>query len=309
MAQPANTGCLKGAIIIALVVIIALVAGVLIVINLTPADVGLADVELFDGETLATLGLADVKFKDFPKMLKEILEPPSESEIVLKPVDKVAEKATATENIGESSVQKKEDGSIDYSSIITDKIVYPTKKNIEYKDTTLAYIFNQMVNDGAESNEDAIKYLQDLNANIDEVSIANTAEGFVLRVVASIDLGTMTAELNDALEEAGVASFIKIPEKAYIVSYQNIAIGEDGLSHTSKSLKINDSDNALTRAIMKILAKKANEAAQEAGENIDTSENVVNDKIGEAFVTVVTNLGKPVSLEDGAIIVETYTAE
>ncbi len=310
MAQPATPGFIKGCIIVPLITILVLVIVVvgagLIVLNMTPADLGIADVELFDGETLTTLGLADVKLKEIPAFIKDIMN--VEEDKIVTNAPKEEDKVAAENKIAGSSVQMKEDGvTIDYSSIVTDKIIYPTKQTIEYDDTTLAYIFNQMISDGAESSNDAIEFLQDIDASINEVTISKSEEGSSLRLVASIDLTSMTEELVSALKEAGVGSFIKLPEKAYLVSYSSITINEEGLVTTSQSLKINDSDNPISKAIMKVLAKKANETAQEEGQQVDTNANVVNDKIGEAFVSIVSNLGKPVEIKDGAIAVETYT--
>jgi len=308
MAQPSTPGLIKGCIIVPLVTILVLVlvvvGGGLIVLNMTPADLGLADVELFEGETLATLGLADIKLKEIPKFLKELMNP-DETKILENQFDATQEQGKAEENIANSSVQKKENGDIDYSSIATDKIIYPTKQNIEYNDTTLAYIFNQMVADGAESSDEAVEFLQELDASIAEVSIK---EDGTLRIVAYIDLSSLTGELKQALDEAGVGSFVKIPERVYLVSYSGLSIDAEGkLVAESKSLKINDSDSPISNAIMKVLARKANEVAEDEGQQIDTSENVVNGKIGEAFVAVVSNLGKPIEVKAGAIVVETYT--
>ena len=129
-----------------------------------------------------------------------------------------------------------------------------------------------------------------------------------LRIVAYIELASLTDDLKSALDEAGVGSFVKIPDKVYLVSYSGLTIDAEGnLVTQSKSLKINDSDSPISTAIMKVLAKKANEVASEEGQQVDTSEAVVNGKIGEAFVAVVSNLGKPVEVKAGGIVVETYT--
>ena len=310
MAQPVTPGCIKGCVIIPLIVLLVLVivvvGGALILLNMTPADLGIADIELFDGETLATLGLADVKLKEIPAFLKELMNV-DESKIVTNTYTE-EDKTAAEDKVAESSVQKKEDGTIDYSSIVTDKIIYPTKQNIEYNDTTLAYIFNQMVADGAESDEEAVKFLQEIDASINEVTISKGDASATLRIVASIELDSIAGEVKEVLNESGVGGILTLPEKVFLVSYSDMVINVEGeLVTTSQSLKINDSDNPISKAIMKVLARKAQETAEEEGENIDTSENVVNDEIGKAFVSIVSNLGKPVEVKNGAIVVETYT--
>lgn len=311
MAQVATPGCAKGCIIAPIVTVIVLILVVVIafvvLINMTPADLGLADVDLFEGETLRSLGLADVKIKDLYGHIETLLNPKTE-DIVLNPVNNEVEKGTADAAIEESSVAKKEDGSVDYSSIATDKVIYPTKKEITYKDTTLAYIFNQMVSDGAESSDEAIKYLQELNAIIDEVTITKDGETVALRVVASIKTDTIAGDVNAMLKEANIDGLFTLPEKVYAVSYSTLTINSDGMLVSNPvSLKINDSDNPLSKAIMKVLAKKANDIAEENGGEVDSSENAVNEQIGKAFCSVVSNLGQPKALNNNEIVVETYT--
>ena len=310
MAQPSTPGLIKGCIIAPIVTVVAIiliiVIAAVVVINMTPDALGIADIELFEGETLRSLGLADIKLKDAFTFIKNLMNP-DESAIVTNPIDKEVEKGTADSAIENSSVAKKEDGTIDYSSIVTDKIIYPTKEEITYKDTTLAYIFNQMVTDGAESSEDAIKFLQDMNAEIDEVTISKDGESATLRIVASMSTASIAGEVQAALDEAGVGSFFKLPSKIYVVSYSTLSLNGEVLETSSVSLKINDSDSPLTDAIMKVLAKKANDIAEDNGEQVDTSENTVNDAIGDAFVAVVTNLGKPIAVNNHEVVVETYT--
>lgn len=309
MAQPATPGCIKGCIIgpiiVVVVLILAIVIGAVVLVNLTPDQLGIADIELFEGETLRTLGLADVKIKDVFDFIDTIMNP-NEDEIVQNPIDNEVEKGKADTAIEGSSVAKKDDGSIDYSSIVTDKIIYPTTQEITYSDTTLAYIFNQMVTDGAESSDEAIKFLQDLDAKIDEVTITKNGETWSLRIVASLETQAIAGDINATLDEMGVGGFFSLPDKVFAVSYSTLSLAEDGLKTESVSLKINDSDSPVSQAIMKALAKKAKEATEDSQE-VDTSEGAVNNEIGKAFVSVVTNLGKPVAIQEHAIVVETYT--
>ncbi len=310
MAQPATPGCVKGCIIGPIIAIVAIiliiVIAAVVVINMTPDQLGIADIELFEGETLRTLGLADVKIKDVFSFIDELMNP-KESDIVKNPINNEVEKGKADAAIESSSVAKNDDGSINYASIANDKIIYSTTQEITYNDTTLAYIFNQMVSDGAESSDAAIKYLQDLDAKINEVTIVRNGETWSLRIVASIETTSIASEVNASLEEMGVGGLFGLPEKIYAVSYSTLSLGEDSLTTESVSLKINDSDSPVSQAIMKVLTQKANDTAAQEGQVVDTSENAVNVEIGKAFVSVVTNLGKPIAIQEHAIVVETYT--
>lgn len=299
MAQPSHPGCLKGCIItpiITLVVIILIaVIGVTVVLNMTPEKLGIADMELFDGETLRSLGLAEVKIKEVFNLLKSIMDEPDEATIVTNKFDEQAEQSTTNNAVSGSNIVK-EDGSIDYVAMLENKVVYPEEKLITYNDTTLAYIFNQMIADGSADSDEAIKFIKELNAVINEVSIIKAGDATTLRIVASISTGSIAEEVNATLKENGagfVANMFKLPEKIYLVSYLNLSANEQGeLVTSSQSIKINDTDNAVSEAIFKVLSKKAEEVAEDEGQEVNTDRNVVNSKIGEAFVAIVKNLGK-----------------
>ena len=53
--------CLGKVLISILVIVIVIVVAGAIVLNLTPEQLGFADMELFEGQTLRDLGLANVK--------------------------------------------------------------------------------------------------------------------------------------------------------------------------------------------------------------------------------------------------------
>ncbi len=312
MAQPATPGCIKGCIItpiiiIAVIIIIAIV-GAVVFVNLTPAQLGIADEPIFGEESLRSLGLADVKLKDLYKSLTELLEEPNEGDIVLNPVDTTVESDKADNAVAGSSITFKENGETDYSSIATGKLTYTESKPIDYFDTTLAYIFNQMIHDGVEGEETAINFLREINATINEVTITKTPESVKadLRIVASIELATLAGDVQAELEEMGVGDIFSLPNKVYVVSYSQMDVVDGVLVTTSQSLKINDSDNPLSKAIFKALSNKVEETAQDNGATVNTEENAVNNEIGKAFVTVVTNLGKPIRVDNHLIRVETY---
>lgn len=310
MAQPVTPKCLRGCIIAPLVTIIVLILVIVIatvvVLNMTPDQLGIADVEVFDGETFRTLGLADIKFKDFAKHLDALLNA-NEDEIVQNPVDETAEKENADTAVEDSSVSKKSDGSIDYSSILQDKITYSTEQQITYKDTTLAYIFNQILEDGAVSNDDAVKFLKDINASISEVTISKNGGNATLRIVVCIDTKSIKEEVKSSLDEVGAGRYITIPDKVFLVSYQTLDVNADNALVTSSvSLKINDKDNPLSDAIFKVLAKRTQEVANQNNLSADTSKEAVNNEIGKAFVSIVTNLGEPVAINEHEIVVKTY---
>ncbi|MBO7155927.1 MAG: hypothetical protein J6V83_00820, partial [Clostridia bacterium] len=113
MAQPAHTGCLKGCIITPIITFIVLVLiiviGVTVVLNMTPEKLGLADMELFEGETLRSLGLADVKIKEVFKLIKSIMDEPDESTIVTNKFDAQTEQTTTNSVVSGSNIVQADD--------------------------------------------------------------------------------------------------------------------------------------------------------------------------------------------------------
>ncbi len=291
-------GCLLK-IVITIVVIVALIGGaVLVVLNLTPAKLGLADTEIYEGQTLRTMGLADAKLLDIIKFIKSF-ETVNEDDIVKNKPNAEADGLAAKNNTQGSSIPVDgETGEPDYSAILSGEVTYDAHYRISYNDTTLAYIFSEIVskaNDEA-SADDSLKYLADLGADFEEITIAKLPDGKAeLRLVASINLSSIKAEVENALGPLG--SIINIPEKVYLVSYQTIEVESVGTEEikagvikcTSKELRINDQNNAVASAIFAVLAAKASDESEEnTGNNVDT----VNGKIGEGFSSFVSNLGK-----------------
>lgn len=279
-------GCLK--LLIVFIVFLALLAGgVIYLVNQTPDSLGLADKVVYDGQTLRDMGFADVKIKDVFSLLKTIKNP-DEAAIVKNAPDSAAEKTKADGAVKKSDIVLKSDGSPDYTTLISMPLRYDKHYLVSYDDTTLAYVFDSMVEQGVIGATDnaGLAYLKDISASVEEISITKSGAIAELRIVLSIETSSLTEQIDKFLGAA--AGLLTIPEKVYIVSYSTLEADANGYIVTkSKSVKINDVDNALTSAIFKILANKATDA----GVGV-TDTNVVNDKIGSAFGSVVRNLGR-----------------
>lgn len=292
MAAPiAPRGCLLK-FLITIIVIIALIAvAAIVVINLTPEQLGLADIEIYEGNTLRDLGLADIKLKDLYGELMAILEPDPDK-IITNGYDEKTETSKANGNLENSSVKIKEDGTPDYSSIIEEPLTYDKEYLIEYKDTTLAYIFNAVIADSSDNagDSDSIEFLRSLGIEIDEITVSADGSKYVLRMVASIDLTSIKSDVESAL--GAVSSYVTLPDRVYIVSYSTVSADEEGkIVTTSRSLKINDADNKIADAIFKVLADKAEEMTDgEVGDVNDA--DYVNSKVGEGFAEFMARLGK-----------------
>lgn len=307
MAQPVTPKCLKGcclSVIIVVLLIAALIGvSVAVVLNMTPDKLGIADMplEFLNGKTLRDYGLADVKIKEAFKLLKGIMNP-DEDAIVTNRYNESVDKPAAQENAANSNIVK-ENGGYDYSSIVSDKVVYDKEYLKTYNDTTIAYIFDSMIKDmetGIEAEGDpdstGVKFLRDLQANVDEVTIAESGDGYSLRIVASISLASLQEELRTALSSAKIPQFlIKIPDRIYIVSYGTLtADGKGKPSVSPADIRINDMENAVADVIFSVLSEKAAESGggDYEGQLDPNDKNSVNAELLDAFASAIGNLGK-----------------
>lgn len=291
-------GCIKGLIGLVVAIVLLVVVVVVLLNVLTPATVGLADIEVYNGQTLRDMGLADVKFIEIYKLFKSIMNPNDEA-IVKNGYNAETEKAASYDNLADSSLEKKENGEIIYTSLLSEPAIYSSELLLTYNDTTLGYIFNQMIQqgvaEGSESSEasDGISFLKEINATIREVTLTKTDGGATLRMVLSVDISSFKTQIEEAIP-GGLGKMLKIPDTVYIVSYLDLTVGEDGvIVCTSRDLRINDADNAIATAIFKVLASQASSATEGEVSAEDASDTIViNEQIGNAFSTVVSNLGK-----------------
>lgn len=282
--------CLGKVLISILVIVIVIVVAGAVVLNLTPEQLGFADMELFEGQTLRDLGLANVKLIEAYKLLKAMLTP-NEAEIVTNPYVEATEAVNSTSNLANSNVAVDENGKPDYTSIATDPVIYDKEYLISYSDTTLAYIFNQMIVGGIENSdtEESIEFLKELNAKIEEVTITGAGADAKLRIVVSIDISSIKAEVEEEL--GALANIVPIPEKIFIVNYSKITADANGyVVATGETIRINDAESQIADAIFKVLGEKAEETT---GETIEgNGQNQVSKTIGDAFSDIVKNLGR-----------------
>ena len=161
---------LKGVLFTLLAIVLILVIAFVVVINLTPRQLGAQNVKI-DGKTIEEMGIADTKIINIYKSIKS-LSAPKEDKIVTNKFDETAEKDKLKDNFSGSSLENKDD----YSSIITDPVIYDTKKIVEYDDVTIAYIFNNVVQNASESSSEAIKALRNAKIQIKELTISLDGE-------------------------------------------------------------------------------------------------------------------------------------
>ena len=268
---------LKGVLFTLLAIVLILVIAFVVVINLTPRQLGAQNVKI-DGKTIEEMGIADTKIINIYKSIKS-LSAPKEDKIVTNKFDETAEKDKSQDNFSGSSLENKDD----YSSIITDPVIYDTKKIVEYDDVTIAYIFNNVVQNASESSSEAIKALRNAKIQIKELTISLDGEKGRMRIVSLVELGEYKAEIENALGAA--KGLFKVPDKVFIVSEISFTVdGTNGkMVTTGESVYINNGkDDPVTKAILGVVMSKV--------DGINSVDDL-NDKVGEAVSEVIFNLG------------------
>lgn len=267
----------KGIIFSLIAIVLILVIAFAVVINLTPRQLGIADLKI-EGKTVEEMGIADTKIVDIYKSVKS-LSKVNESDVVTNTYDEEQEKDKSQDKFSGSSL----DGKDDYSSIISGKVEYDTKKIVEYDDVTLAYIFNNAVQNGADSSSDAVKVLKDANVVVKEITIGVSDGKGTMRIVSMVELGQYKSDIENALGAA--KALFKVPEKVYIVSEISFTVDETNGKMISKSESVcvnGNNDDPVTKAILNVIVGKI--------DGVDSVDGL-NEKLGEAVSAVTYNLG------------------
>ena len=268
--------------LIALVVIIVILAIAFVVcINLTPRQYHLENVKLGE-KTIDELELADTKIIDIYKSIKGIGKA-KESDVVHNGINKEEDSASAKQNTQGSTIANKDD----YSSVVTTPVVYDVRRLIDYNDTTIAYILDNIVQHAGDDASAEVKALKDANISVKELTITVESGEAKMRVVSYMDLSSYEAQIKEALGAA--ASILPIPKQAYLVSEFTFTVDTDPLSPklgklvtTPTSVSINgNNDDPVSKAILEVIGNMT-------GEDVDT----LNGKLGEAISQVVGNLGQ-----------------
>lgn len=264
-----------------LLIVAILVAAVITVLNLTPKQLKLDRVPL-GSFTLAELGLADTKIIDVFKSISGLAKI-DEEKLVANAPEAEKEAPKAKENTTGSNIPTLENGEPDYTVLADAHIIYDKQYLKTYDDTTLAYIFTQMISsEGADSGNEALSYLANLNAECREITITKGVSSATLRIVASIDITSMLGQVQEML--GPLASVIQIPDTFYLVSYQTMDVNLLGrIVTTSVDIKLNDKDDALSNAIFTVLSQGKSDSNEAKTE--------VNNTIGEGFAQFISNLG------------------
>lgn len=312
----------KGAIgcflisVITFVAILALVGGgIAVLLNMTPEGLGIADVQI-QGVTLSELGLGQTKLKDIIKNFKSLINV-KEADVVKNGYEADVEAGKAEENLGAvlPTIGEGEQKEPDFTTILESPIYYDKQYFISYDDTTIAYIFNKIVeqsvvkaeNTSSTDGQKGLEFIKKINGKINEISVIKNADGsYELRIVLSVSLADFKTEI--AKELGALAKIVPIPDEVFLVSRLELSANAEGKIETKDiSLAIGgDENNPINKALFKILNKVATSQATNA-EATEADSKLINEKIGQGFAEVIAHLGKTgsaetVSSEDNSVV-------
>lgn len=277
-------------LIMVIIIIAAIVGGSIYVSNMTLAKLGLGDKEIFEGQTINSLGLGDIKIKDIFSFLRN-LRKPDEDSIVDKPFDPVTEAAAAGSNLQNAlNVPLTEDGGIDFATLLENNVVYNEKYLILYHDTTFAYITNtfisQKMNESAESGEDDedAQMFKNINANVAQISIYPEGSAYKLKIVFKADMSFVKDKIKEQTGNQIPAFVINtIPSALYFTAISTLTADESGkLAAVNEDVVIN---NAVMEGVTNLIF------AAIGNGNPDESKSKIGDAMARAFVETVAQLG------------------
>lgn len=297
MAQPTSNGILKflfKAIVLPIIVIVLIVGiGVVVLGSMTPAQLGVADLEFAEGVSIRSMGFADTKIFDIIKEFKNLFSEPNLEDIVSNAPDPEVEEPIVELNLGGSSASV--GGEIDYLEIAENAVIYDEELLLEYNDTTIAFLINEIISAGSEQageegEEEAVEAFKELNAKVEEIIINVEGTERTMRFVISLNIETMIQEATEQADNPALNFALRaVPSKVYMVSDLLVSADANGkLVFVSEDLRINDQDNQISEIILGLLSERIDSENPEEG----SAEEVINKKFGEIVGHVVGNLGK-----------------
>ena len=271
MAAYAKKGCLGKFLTLLIVLVVLVVGAVLVVGNLTPSQLGIAESIVINGKNLNELGLGDTKLFDLLTTLSGLQSP---NEKVVENEYTPEDASSADDVFG--GVLGETNGKPDYLELLK-PAKFGKQMLLTMKDRELAYVFSEMATAATNAAEASdLQFLQKLKAEVKEISIQEAADGFVLRTVLSVNVKELVA--NDVS-----IPFFTMPEKLYFVSINKISANDKGLiSSVSESISVNGQSAAMSEILWNVVMEAS-------GQNLTKDE--VNDIIGKAFREIVSNIG------------------
>lgn len=269
--------CCMSCLVAIIIVIVLLVTAVVVVLNMTPNKLGFGDTKIINNKSFNEYGLGDIKFIDIIKEFWNMRDV-NEEDVVTNGYSEEEESTVAQTALDNSSFTGD-----DYSTLATTDVVYDKQYVIEYNDTTIAYIFNKIISDGVELN-DNLSDLKKFQIEVREITIyTNSDNTYSIRVVVKFNTAAILSQA-----DAGPALNI-LPENVYLVYNAPVTANAEGALEIGEGVFTVNGDE--TTPIFTGLFNIINE--------FYPMEELAN-KVADGVETVVGHLGKIGTAEKNA---------
>ena len=336
MATPvvAKGGFIKAIISLVVVVAIVLVV-VLVVADLTPNKLGLGNVAV-NGSTINELGLGDTKVKDIFTAIKDLNKESAdvEKEIVTEEVPKDA--AAANDKLSQAGVElvKTEEETkpsvtdpnpttqkITYSSLLTTPLYTETPQEISLESAEVGTIMNEIFSSFtttpsannvigqnifvstkmpvrlASETFDTAAAIKTFKITIKQCVIEVIDGKNILHIIGTADLSSVVEEINAQIK----TSAIKFPSSIVADLKLELAVKDEKIYVSAiNSVMLNNSEAFTNLAFS--LADKFIQLQE--GVNL---KQFISQYLGDTFCTVINNLGRVLSIDNGKIKIVTRT--
>ncbi|MCM1043071.1 MAG: hypothetical protein NC350_02545 [Corallococcus sp.] len=274
-------GCL-GTFLVIILVLALLIAGVVLIVgNLTPAQLGLGDKNIGSG-TVAEMGIGDVKLLDLFRIARALTSEHTADAFVKNAPS--AEDKTRVDGIFANTVSV---GEFKYGSLMTSNAVFSlTVTEFKLKDSELAYVCNQTLAEVKENKiagalSEKIKLLAELDVNICEISLETAGNDVKMRTVLSVDISKYA-------ENITLPFNMKVNNTLYIVVTHKLGVSSEGMiafDLTFATVEISGLNDGLSRELVDKIVN-----AWYSDEEITCKG--ISDESADLLATICGNIGR-----------------
>lgn len=291
--------CCLRTCITAFVFIAIIVIGVVVLLNLTPAQLHIADKSIA-GFSMDAYGMGDVKLIKIIKGVRGLTK--KENKVVSHAYDATAEKTAAESLFANSNFASSES----YADLVVDDAIYDQRYLRGAADTTLAYVMDNILSYAYVSGSgQAPLSVRELSV----IKVENTSGSIGhMRVVIGVSTSTFLGGLSSVQDILNKVKVIKIPEYVYVVCEAEFTVGTDGTEAGKiifQNLSANlggDADNPLNGLILGIVNKAMGEDSSDAAQNGAVFSAAIFDKVAAA-INHIGQIGVANTTTDGQFIV------
>jgi len=280
--------CCLRTLIALLIVVVIIAAGIIVLLNLTPAQLHVDGISL-GGNTLADYGLSDVKIIKIIKGARSLNK--KESDVVKNGYDQEQEKSAVAALFANSNLSDAEN----YAELLNQNAVFSQRYVRVLNDTTLAYVLDSALRETYPSF--AVREVTITKQTADDGSSIGH-----LRLVAGVDTA---AYIPSSVKDTMAKVRIKLPTYIYVVFDADFSVFASG-ENQGKMLFANmdasvggDKDNVLNDVLIHFIAKTAGISTSEDGDKAAFS-RAIFDK-ASACINHIGAIGNANASADGVV--------